>query len=143
MRKDKILDRHISFNNYDRFKGCSITDSGNIIRFTMANSVSYGVPVDYLVQWYSEPHYMYYEGKWIKWNSSKYKRINSTTVTFRKCRRILTNTAVRVYLSNNTAYDVPWDTVLMACEERYEHFGGLTDESRKMTREFYKKNKTF
>ena len=53
-----------------------------------------------------------------------------------KCRRVLSRTAVRIYLSNETAYDVPWDTVLMACEKKYEHFGGLTRESKKIVNEW-------
>jgi len=41
---------------------------------------------------------------------------------------------VRIYLSDGKQHDVPWDTVLMACEPRYEHFGGLTSHSKELTK---------
>jgi hypothetical protein len=47
-----------------------------------------------------------------------------------RCRRLDDGSVVRVYLSSGHAVDVVWDTVLMACEPAYEHFGGLTEESR-------------
>ena len=37
---------------------------------------------------------------------------------------------MRVYLDNGEIYDVAWDMILMACEPAYEHFGGLTEDSK-------------
>ena len=138
MKERRILDKNITANSYGTFKRCSLNNYGKQIMFTMVNGVCYNVPLDYFLQWFSMPHFVYQQNIWVKWNSSKHKSIINKNISIVKCRRVLSNTAIRVYLSNKTAYVVPWDTVLMACEKRYEHFGGLTKDSKRIVKKYHK-----
>ncbi len=133
-----ILDKNITEHNFQSFKKCIIMQSNTMIRFIMANDVSYDVTIDYFLNWYYEPHYIYIKNKWVKWNSMKHKITNNTKPRFKRWRRFNSNHAVTVFLNNKTAYDVPWDTVLMSCEKQYEHFGGFTKESKKVVHDYHK-----
>lgn len=138
MKTDKITDKDISFDNYATFKKCEIFNNGKRLKFTMACGISYEVSLDYLLKWFKTPHYLCKNGNILKWKISKKDdhRVRRKSITVVKFRRVLSRTAVRIYLSNETVYDVPWDTVLMACEKKYEHFGGLTKESKKIVNEW-------
>jgi hypothetical protein len=50
-----------------------------------------------------------------------------------RVRTISDGHLARLYLSDGRRIDVAWDTILMACEPRYEHYGGLTEVSRQLT----------
>jgi len=140
MRK-KIYDKNITDNNFGAFDKCSIINTGKAIKFNFAGGSSYCVPIEYFLSWYTEPHYIFKNGKWIEWNSLKHKIVGSKKTFFVKQKRIMSKHAVKVYLNNKTSYVVPWDTVLMSCEEMYEHFGGLTKTSIKITNQFIGNNK--
>ena len=89
-------------------------DGGKAVRFIYPCGATYDVPILYLVQWFDTlPRHI--------------SKVRTTRVIF---NRKLT----RVYFNNGKSMDVAWDTVLMACEPEYEHFGGLTAESQKQTR---------
>ncbi len=128
----RIRDRNVSPRDYGAFGKCSILRGGKMIRFTMAGGAIYDVPVTYFRKWYDEPHYVYANSRWVEYRGSGRKGHESRATTFTKCRRVMGGRAVRVYIGNH-AFFVPWDTVLMACERNYEHFGGLTEESRQVT----------
>jgi hypothetical protein len=136
----KITNKIINSKYLGTFRQCKVIASGKAIRFIMAGGASYDVPLDYFLTWNTEPHYVHQHNKWVRWDSTKQKSQSGKAIVVSKCRLILLKTAVRVYLSNNTAYDVPWDTVLMACERGYEHFGGLTKESKRITKRFHRRN---
>ena len=55
-----------------------------------------------------------------------------------RTRRMIDGSIIRVYLSDGRVFEVPWDTVLMTCEPRYEHFGGLTKKSKAMINNYWK-----
>ncbi len=129
MKTNKILDKDIDSTNYAGFKKCSVLNNGNRIKFVFVGGASYDVPLDYVLLWFSKPHYMVKNGKAIEWDETK-NTFDRKNVKALRCRRIIDNFSVRLYLSNDTAFDVAWDTVLMACERNYEYFGGLTDEAR-------------
>lgn len=131
MDTTKILDKNINFSNYANFRNCRIKNKGKIITFVMACGVQYDVAIDYFLQWNKHPHYLLTKGKLIEGDKSS-QHIEEKPPIFSKYWMTLSNTAVMVCLSNDSVYEVPWDTVLMACEERYEHFGGLTDESKRI-----------
>ncbi len=139
--KKILLDKNITDRSYGAFEKCNIIDSGIIIKFNMAGGASYCVPIDYFLNWYTEPHYIYENDAWIEWNSSRHKLLNRNNITFVKHKRILSRHAVMVYISNKASYVVAWDTVLMSCEKMYEHFGGLTNMSKSITRHFHNKRK--
>ena len=134
---DKLRDKNININNYGSFEKGEISRDGKNISFSMACGVSYRVSLDYFLKWFANPHYTMVEGELLEWDKSKHK-FAMNDIAFVACELILSNTALRVSLSNNAIYDVPWDTVLMACEERYEHFGGLTRESKEVVNEWHK-----
>ncbi|MBN2383242.1 hypothetical protein JXQ70_10200 [bacterium] len=129
----KILDKEISLENYANFSKCEIFQEGKFIRFTMKCGVSYEVPIAYLLKWFFKPHYNFVNGKISRFNNNGVSREFDLSII--KCRRILKNTAVRIYMNNDTAYDISWDTVLIACEKDYENFGGWDKESREIVKQ--------
>ena len=135
----KIFDKDISFSNYATFKECRILDDGSAIRFIMDCGASYIVPLEYLLKWFSRPHYLYEDNKLKPWYNSKCK--DSKPVKIVKCCPILRNGAMKVFLNDNSVYVVAWDTVLMACEKNYEHFGGLTENSKRTVYEWFENGK--
>jgi hypothetical protein len=102
----------------------------------MAGGAAYDVPVTYFRTWYEEPHYVYVNSRWVEYRGAGGPPRERQAALFTKCRRVLRGRAVRVYLGTH-AFFVPWDTVLMACERRYEHFGGLTEKSRRLTLQYH------
>lgn len=138
MRMNKILDKTIDSTNYAGFKKCLILNNGNKVRFVFACGVSYDVPFEYVLQWVANPHYILKNGRMIEWDKTK-SDFDKESVKALKCRRVLDKLAIRFYLDNNTAFDISWDTVLMACEPNYEHFGGLTVESKDIVKKWHKK----
>lgn len=135
MATDKLLDKDVKISNYASFEKCDISSDGKTVNFIMTCGSSYFVPLGYFLKWFSCPHYLLSEGRLIEWGESEHKP-DEDDILFATCERILSNTALRVSLSNGAVYDVSWDTVLMACEERYEYFGGLTNESRSIVKKW-------
>jgi len=130
MKKGLLLDKNMDMYNYVNFKECQVLENGTRVQFVYANGVSYNVPLEYILSWFYEPHYILDNGKLKDWDDTKFS-VDAENVHALKCRRVRDWAVIRIYLSNSTAYDVVWDTVLMSCEPNYEHFGGLTIESRK------------
>ncbi len=129
-KAQKILDRKVSVDNYCSFRGCEVTQNGKAIRFIIYDTI-YEVPLKYLTQWFSMPHYIFRKGTIkVLTETEAYKGKAPSSII--KCRRVRKNSMIRVYFNNFTAVDVVWDTVLMACEKRYEHFGGLTKKSKEI-----------
>lgn len=127
-----ILDKYITRKNYGIFQKCIIAPSGKSINFIFANGQEYTVSLEYFLKWNRHPHVVYFKNKWINWNASI--SIDNKNGLYKKWRRVISNSAVKIYLTNDTAYIIPWDTVLMACEPRYEYYGGLTKESKKIVK---------
>jgi hypothetical protein len=131
-----IKDKDINYGNYANFKKCDFLMHGTIIKFTMACDICYKVPIEYFLKWFSDPHYILCNGELVQWDETKCNKKILNKLVFISGEHILNNTAIRIYLNDNTVYDVSWDTVLMACERSYEHFGGLTNESKKIVNEW-------
>jgi hypothetical protein len=111
MRDPKILkDRELTRYGFGCFASSSIGDQGRAVVFRFPSGAEYKVPLEYLIRWFVMP---------------EQDEENDTTLRFVRSRRRDPH-LVRVFLSDGRRYDVAWDTVLMACEPRYEHFGGLT-----------------
>lgn len=106
----KIRDKNISLSNYATFNKCKIINNGAGIKFIYANNKNYCVPLKTIIKWFSFSR-----------SVSKNKKILSI-------RRICGKSIVRIYCDDKSSYDVAWDTVLMACESRYEHFGGMVKD---------------
>ncbi len=138
MKKDKILDSKVHITKYNKFSRCTIESSGKVFKFRLVSGMQYIVPLDYIKRWFCEPHYILKNGRWVDWEDLKLKAPsfnNAHIVRHRVCRD---KHVVRIYLSNNTAFDVVWDVLLMFCDKRYEHFGGFRAESKKLARKHYK-----
>ncbi len=141
----QLTDSDIINLYWEVFNKCEILDNGSIIKFNLTcfkgkKTLSYLVPIDYFLQWYGSkygPHYIYQNHRWIDFNINKHKIPSTRNVNFLRFRRIMGSHAVKIYLSNKSAYVVPWDTVFMFCEKKYDQFGGWTKESKKITRKYF------
>ena len=102
---------------FSRFASSSIEENGRVIVFVYPSGDRYRVPVSYLLQWYDRSHD---QGVAIPVGDGRAIR----------SRKISDGHMVRVFMSDGKKIDVAWDVVLMACEPRYEHYGGLTQESK-------------
>jgi hypothetical protein len=116
-RQEMIRDRTMESQGFSRFASSSIKESGRAIDFLYPSGDRYQVPVDYLVQWYGESH-----------DSEVILTVGDARAI--RSRKISDGHMVRVFMSDGSKIDVAWDVVLMACEPRYEHYGGLTQESK-------------
>src|SRR5436305_6136622 len=102
---------------FSRFLSSSIKEDGFVIEFLYPSGDRYRVPIDYLLQWYGGFHHQ-----------RKAKAAADRRAI--RSRKISDGHLVRVFMSDGRTFDVAWDVVLMACEPRYEHYGGLTQESK-------------
>ena len=125
-----IKDVDIDASNYASFKSCKIINDGKAVSFVYACDAKYDVDIAYFILWFEKPHY-FIEQKPID--------VLKKNLTFVSADLIVSKSAVKICLNNNAVYEVPWDTVLMGCEEKYEHFGGLTEESKDMTRKYHER----
>jgi hypothetical protein len=108
-----IRDRTMEAQGFSRFASSSIRQGGSAISLSYPSGDSYKVPVAYLLQWYAQGAGMMVG--------------NSRAI---RSRKISDGHMVRLFMSDGTRLDVAWDVVLMACEPRYEYYGGLTQESK-------------
>jgi len=125
----RIRDRDVCAGNYAVFSQCETLHNGRLIRFRYPSGDIYDVSLRDILSWYDHPHYLWTSAGVKAWPCGK-TRMVTPVLHAKMVRRVLRGHALRVYMSNHTAYDVAWDTVLMACEPRYEWFGGLTAEIR-------------
>lgn len=118
----KILDKNISAKNYAKFDRCKIIFEGLGVLFNYPSGDSYEVSIDIILSWFDRPHYILAGHRLVDFDL-----INGTSgsVFIEKIRRVMRGHALRIYLNNHAVYDVAWDTVLMACEKRYEWYGGI------------------
>lgn len=122
-----ILDKYINKSNYAVFSQCNVVRNGSAVRFKYPSSDVYEVDIGPILSWFDKPHYICTEKGIADWPQGRsYK--STSRLYVKAVRRVLCKSALRIYMSDNTAYDVAWDTVLMACEPRYEWFGGLPEE---------------
>ena len=99
--------------------------------FAYPSGNCYRVPLDYLLRWYAEPP-PHQEGV-----------MAGGDVRVIRSRKISGGHLVRIYLSDGRQLDIAWDVVLMACEPLYEHYGGLTQESKELTRRWAESMESF
>jgi hypothetical protein len=123
-----FADSDVSFSNFVGFSAVKVLEGGRCVRFRYPSGFSYDVPLRYLLSWFARPHFALLRGRW-RDVSAEWPR-NTGKATASGARRTMGGLAVRIYLTNQRALEVAWDTVLMACEPAYEHFGGLTPEGR-------------
>jgi hypothetical protein len=108
---------------YDRFSRSAVLDDGKAVKVVMRSGAQYILPTGLLMD--------IFEG---------YRRAPQAVSSPRRVvrtRRLKDERAVLVTLDNGERLTLPWDTVLMACEPRFEHFGGLTDKSRAITQKWW------
>jgi hypothetical protein len=110
-----IVDRKVHLQGYSRFQRSGVLRGGAGIRFVYPSGAIYDVPRAYLATWFNT--------------------LPRRTPRIQASRVLAGGMVTRVYFSGRHSVDVAWDTVLMACEPAYEHFGGLTEESRRLTKE--------
>jgi len=131
-----ISDLGLSPRAFMVFSTVRALPGGRVLRFEYPVGLSYDVPVPYVVSWFSQPHYRRAGRRW-RPASSSWPHGFTEAVALRT-RLMLAGSVACVYLSNSCAVEVAWDTVLMACEPAYEHFGGLTPSARAITLRYWK-----
>jgi len=128
----RLLDKDIRRHDYGSFAKCRLSPQNDSIEFVLTGGAMYEVKLDYFLRWHEHPHFLRQGRKLDDLNATVAGRPQLRGLKFAGCRRIRSRTAVRIQLNNGYVYDVPWDTVLMACEKNYEHFGGLTSKSQEL-----------
>jgi hypothetical protein len=113
--REKIRDRTLHKQGFGEFSASSVVSGGKAIAFSYPSGMRYIVPLEYILSWFG--------------SSGRGEEPANAT----RSRRLSGGRLVRVYLSDGKYLDVAWDTVLMACEPLYEHYGGLTQESKALT----------
>jgi hypothetical protein len=124
----RIRDRTIATQGFDRFISSSTKPDGNVVVFRYPAGVCYEVPVGYILEWFDE---------------SGGGQPSDGIVYALRSRLISNGQLARVYLSDGRHCDVAWDTVLMACEPLYEHYGGLSKAAQEMTQGWLEKHGSF
>jgi hypothetical protein len=100
-----IVDRYlVGFGQCARSR---VVRNGSAVYLEYKSGWSYIVPLSYILKWWAHQP-----------KSTAGRRIL-------RSRRVSDDHVVRLYLSDGGARDLVFDAVLMACEPRYEHFGGL------------------
>ena len=115
----RLKDKNLHSEGFGELSRTSVAPDRRSVLFEFPSGISYRVPVEYLYCWFNEGR----------------PDVPSDLRAVRS-RRLIEPKLVRVYFSDGQAHDAAWDTVLMACEPRYEHFGGLTEPSKKLTRKW-------
>ncbi len=133
----RIRDRDCNGSNFVTFRRCSVVDNGQTLVFRYPSGDQYRVPLGYLLRWFHEPHYRRTTRGLVDWSGKKWDR--KAVAAAKRCRRIIQGFVCLVEFDTGDAVEVAWDTVLMCCEPRYEHFGGLTDESRALFPRLFRK----
>jgi len=125
----QILDDNITDLNFGKFAQCEVIRDGFAICFKYPSQNMYEVEIEKILSWFDSPHYICESGRIKNWSNNN-SCITPSKLQVKSIRRVLGGHVLRVYMKDNTVYDVVWDTVLMACEPRYQWFGGLLKEER-------------
>jgi hypothetical protein len=129
MKAKRLWDKDISDANFARFARCLIVRNGTAVCFKYPSQDTYEVDIADILSWFERPHYLCLSKHAENWPADRsYAR--PAGIRIKGGRRVLRGHAIRLYMTDDTAYDVAWDTVLMACEPRYQWFGGLSSRSR-------------
>jgi hypothetical protein len=128
-----IKDRTLRLQGFGRFSSSSRTDNGLSILFQYPSGARYKVSLAFVLKWCGDSREEDTE--------SAYRKEQVSVVL--RTRIFSDGHFVRTYLSDGRRCDIAWDTVLMACEPLYEHYGGLTGESKKLTREWHERCGSF
>lgn len=125
----KLRDRDISDANYAKFSRCTVVHDGQAVCFRYPCGDSYVVSSAKLLSWFREPNCVYEDGKAQDWPADR-RYVVPADICIKTARRVVRGHSIRIRMSDDTAYDVAWDTVLMACEPLYEWYGGLPESKK-------------
>ncbi len=123
----RIMDSDIDESNYSVFRRIQIIDDGLVLVFEYPSGDKYSVGLNQIMGWF--------EGFSPILNWKKSSNEDNRRLFIEKCDLSHGGHAAIVCLSNGNAYQIAWDTVLMACEPRYEWYGGLPDELKAIVKE--------
>ena len=120
-KANKILDKHVSSENFAKFSRCKSINSGRGVKFCYPSGDTYEVSLPRILSWFARPHYIRTVVGVKDWPADLAFTVN-LEVRITSLRRVLRGHALRIYTTGGAIFDVAWDTVLMACEPRYEWF---------------------
>jgi hypothetical protein len=125
------------FNDYSasplgfmEFAGSSVNECEGYLRVSFRSGATYSIPSEYVASWFEGSDY-----------DQRLKQSGQSLIV--RSRVISRGTETRIFWGNGTHRDIPWDTVLMACEPMYENFGGFTEQSRRTTERWLAKMGSF
>jgi hypothetical protein len=123
-----ILDRTMARQGFGGFSRSAKSADGREVFLHYPSGAIYRLPLEYALTCCA-----IYEGE--EPRPISYRR---TRLRVLRTRTFSDGHSVRLYLTDGSECDIAWDTVLMACEPRYEHYGGLTQESRLVVKRWSK-----
>jgi hypothetical protein len=120
----EISDENAATLGFSEFSDISVVDGGSAVFFTYHSGAKYVVPASFLVTWFAHLE-------------------NADCLNLSDARLSEDRSEARVHFSDGSACDAAWDLVLMACEKRYEHYGGFTEKSKTRSAQFFLKHGPF
>lgn len=131
----RLTDNNVTDRGFSQFAASSVLEEGQAVRFVYPSGAAYDVPLVYILEWFRGCEDEHQETS----RRPRRKLSHGETLRIVRSRKFCEDLAVRLYLNNGQTFDVPWDTVLMACEPRYQYFGGLTKQSKRQTEKTWPK----
>jgi hypothetical protein len=134
-----IRDGTASARGITQFTLAEPSPDGQALEIVLKSGAGYRVPLDYICAWFpAEP-------------PAAGARPCAVTVagapdvrpSIRKATIATFPTTLDLELSDGRSLTLVWETVLMACEPRYEHFGGESDESKELTKQYFDRYGSF
>lgn len=123
-----IRDRVVNKLGFTRFLSAAVTDDDKSLRVKYVAGAEYEIPMEYVRTWYSKgPH----------------EKLDQRGKSAAKIEDDDDQMIVELTLKDGSHYLIAWDVVLMACEPRYEHFGGFTDQSKANTASWLERHGSF
>ncbi len=114
-----ILDSTAEAQGFTDFSRSCVLDSGRKVLVCYRSEASYVISCEYLMKWF--------ETEQVREDRP------GARLQIRKSRVISRGQQIRVWFHDGSIRDINWDSVLMACEPKYEHYGGFTVNSRQVT----------
>ena len=129
MRKkciQQISDAVAGETGLSRFQSVTSHGDRRIVRFQMRSGDTFDVPVPVILTWF--------DGYEDEQPGAILREVSVDDLEMIDAACWVEGRIARVSLNDGRILDVPWDTLLMACEPRFEHYGGLTAASKKLTK---------
>lgn len=117
-----ITDKDTRLLGLNSFSSVVFREDTQVLEFTYRGGKKYDVPLRYFRTWFPAPHE---QGHAVSGRGDDVAAAGLVGTG---------GACAQVVLRSGAAFYVGWDLVLMACEPKYIHYGGLTKESQQNTK---------